>query len=438
LKTKIFPVLLLQLCLQVQSNAQALKAGDKMPDIHFGEILNYPKKTAKLSDFKGKLLILDFWNTHCPPCIAAMPKVDSLQKQFGDKIFILPMGFEIKKGEIKQFIEKRKGTSRAISSPTTVESIEYFEKTFMKLFPTAEFPCEIWIDSSGSLLGTDNVQSLTPNNIQRYFEGKPLLLKTKDRPGIITEQDWFLVKQGIYSSAFRGYMDTLISYSPDGKMFGRDSATWHFTGINLPVFQFYKMAFAPDLPQLSGDGGSKRIIVEPSGKPFYKDPTGMEFMDNLTTETFSKENLFCYELALSSAHFTKDDAFAFMKQDLDRIFKVRSSVEDRKIKCLTLVRIAADDHLSSKKKSTGIVTSENGDSIYLNNMPFKTVLNFLEIKTLTPLPITDETKFLGSVDIHVAADNVSVEKMRMVLNRYGLDLVETEMTMPVLILKDLR
>ncbi len=42
-------------------------------------------KTVKLSDFKGKAVLLDFWATWCPPCRASIPGLEKLHKNYNGK-----------------------------------------------------------------------------------------------------------------------------------------------------------------------------------------------------------------------------------------------------------------------------------------------------------------------------------------------------------------
>ena len=70
----------------------------KNPKIHKGVIFkDVNQKDVNLDDFKGKLLILNFWATWCSPCREEMPSLDNLQinSNFSNlKIFPINIGQE--------------------------------------------------------------------------------------------------------------------------------------------------------------------------------------------------------------------------------------------------------------------------------------------------------------------------------------------------------
>jgi thiol-disulfide isomerase/thioredoxin len=45
--------------------------------------------TADLSDFRGKLVIVNLWATWCEPCLREMPSLERLQSRFGDRITVV-------------------------------------------------------------------------------------------------------------------------------------------------------------------------------------------------------------------------------------------------------------------------------------------------------------------------------------------------------------
>lgn len=44
--------------------------------------------TVRLSDYDGKVVLIDFWATWCPPCRAAIPHIVELQDTYGPQGFV--------------------------------------------------------------------------------------------------------------------------------------------------------------------------------------------------------------------------------------------------------------------------------------------------------------------------------------------------------------
>jgi thiol-disulfide isomerase/thioredoxin len=60
--------------------------GQNAPDF---ELQSLEGKNVKLSEFRGKAVLLNFWATYCGPCKIEMPWFVELQKEYG------PQGFQI-------------------------------------------------------------------------------------------------------------------------------------------------------------------------------------------------------------------------------------------------------------------------------------------------------------------------------------------------------
>src|SRR3974390_1598198 len=90
-----------------ESSPTELKAGDKLPDIELSGIKNFPNSSMHLSDLNDKVLILDFWATHCASCIESFPHLKEIQEKFKDKLQIILVTYE-GDNEVSTFFKKMK------------------------------------------------------------------------------------------------------------------------------------------------------------------------------------------------------------------------------------------------------------------------------------------------------------------------------------------
>src|SRR5882757_3047204 len=76
------------ICFCQQQAIQPISVGDRVPDVSL-RMVNYPSPVAKLSQFRGKYILVDFWATWCYSCIQKFPKLDTLQKKYKPQLQVL-------------------------------------------------------------------------------------------------------------------------------------------------------------------------------------------------------------------------------------------------------------------------------------------------------------------------------------------------------------
>lgn len=115
-----------------------LKIGEKAPELAALD-LNY--STAKLSDFRGKVVVLRFWSTGCKACVAEMPKIDEFSKRYQDRgLAVVAVNVGDTKEKVADFVKSLK-----ISYPVLLDQANI---TARKYRVTA-VPTTCFIDRNG-------------------------------------------------------------------------------------------------------------------------------------------------------------------------------------------------------------------------------------------------------------------------------------------------
>jgi thiol-disulfide isomerase/thioredoxin len=83
-----------------------LKVGDRAPAI---EAKTLDGKPFTLAGLKGKFVLLDFWATWCGPCIAELPVLEDVFKEFGAKenFALVSLSLDEEIAEPQKFVNER-------------------------------------------------------------------------------------------------------------------------------------------------------------------------------------------------------------------------------------------------------------------------------------------------------------------------------------------
>jgi thiol-disulfide isomerase/thioredoxin len=77
-------------------------------------------RTLSSADWKGKVVLVNFWATWCPPCLAEIPDLIALQNKYRDRLVVVG----ISEDEISPEIVKRFATEKKINYPIAMTSAE--------------------------------------------------------------------------------------------------------------------------------------------------------------------------------------------------------------------------------------------------------------------------------------------------------------------------
>ena len=123
-----------------------------------------------LEQTKGKVTIIEFWETWCAPCIKGMHHLKTLKDKFSGELEIICVSCDDLEATIS-FIEKNKFPFTFI----------YDKEKYLKeqVFPHQSIPHSILVDKTGKILASTMPGFITENVINNLLDNKPIDIPNK-------------------------------------------------------------------------------------------------------------------------------------------------------------------------------------------------------------------------------------------------------------------
>jgi thiol-disulfide isomerase/thioredoxin len=104
----------------------------KLPDLSGQEVT--------LDQYKGKVVMLDFWATWCGPCRIVMPVLESIQKEYAGSMVLLAINLQEPRDMVRDYVRAQNIHSRILLDE---------EGSVGAAYGTDSIPMQILIDKKG-------------------------------------------------------------------------------------------------------------------------------------------------------------------------------------------------------------------------------------------------------------------------------------------------
>lgn len=377
-----------------------LQIGDTIPEALWNlplQVINHPegKETITLNDYRGKLIILDFWNSACAPCIKAFPKLSQMQQQFsGQAQFILPNRESLQ--HVKRLMDKD-------MIPPGLP-VPFGEHSLFRYFPYRVVPHYVWLSPDGRVLTATGVNEVTPDRIRDALAGKTAFNAKID---IMTGPPYF-TRDAIQS-------DRLVSYTMlfKGNYPGLPSKVTYLdttdtpAGIsvtNYPLADLYQFAALPTLRPYG--------VTQPRNRTVY------ECRD---TSALSKQ--YTYERV--GPPMKREALRTHMLDELNTQTDFFGQIEMREWLCYIIQRDATDNTTAPP-----VVEPQRRNLRSLTNL-WNAAMGRLKKDVI----LLDESGYTGPVDVAVTRIR-DADELDHALRPYGLRVVQAKRSIPMLIISD--
>ena len=115
------------------------------PDFEFTDLKG---NTSRLSDFQGKVVVLNFWASWCAPCVVEFPQLLNLANTFPDELVLLAISLDEDQAAMMRFLEKMDD----INQDNVIIARDPDKRISLDLFQTVKLPETFLIRPDGEII----------------------------------------------------------------------------------------------------------------------------------------------------------------------------------------------------------------------------------------------------------------------------------------------
>jgi thiol-disulfide isomerase/thioredoxin len=296
-------------CFVYGQELKQLKVGDHIPGFTISNVINAKKDKVVLGTKPGRLIIIDFWGKYCGPCIMALPKLDSLQAKFGNRVQIISVSdFENREEAIKTI--QKYDLPKDFKLPVALDN-----KQLKTLFPFLLVSHVVWIDENGIVVALTGTEYVTESNIEKVLKKEKLNWPIKNdvltfdykKPFLEINRSNSISSNQLYYSSFVGNVGGIAP--PLG--FETDSVN-NFSYVqyfNYNMLVFCKMVFEYPRVSYNPKTADEDFILNVKDKSRFIKPA------NIPEAEWNLKNTYGYYAKLPT-NISREEMISFVKADL--------------------------------------------------------------------------------------------------------------------------
>jgi thiol-disulfide isomerase/thioredoxin len=107
-----FSAIMLSSCSRPPSGSEAMvEVGREAPKFKLPDLSG---QEVSLDQYKGKVVMLDFWATWCGPCRMSMPVLENIQKEYSNDLTLLAINLQEPRDGVRDFVREQGIHSRVL------------------------------------------------------------------------------------------------------------------------------------------------------------------------------------------------------------------------------------------------------------------------------------------------------------------------------------